>query len=54
MTRNIKAIDRANFERRALNWSIFTNSAITTEEFLSQIKREVIVILDVVASLHHA
>ena len=52
MARNNKAIDRADFERRLLNSPIFTNPAVTTEEFLSQIEREVTVILDVVAPLH--
>ena len=54
MVQNIKAIDRADIERRMLHSSIFTDPAVTTEEFLSQIERKVTVVLDVVAPLCRA
>ena len=54
MARNIKAIGSADFECRLLNSQIFANPAVTTEEFLTQIEREVTVILDVVAPLCRA
>ena len=53
-SQNIKSMDRVDFERRLLNSPIFTGPAVTTEEFLSQIEREVTATLDVVASLHRA
>ena len=54
MADNMKAIDRADFECCLLHSPIFTDPAVMTEEFLSQIEREVTVILDVVAPLRRS